>query len=267
MDEINNEELQHHGILGMKWGVRRYQNADGSLTAAGRKRVAKMKDEYTSLTGKRLIRKPTKKSNVETANKETSKEKKRIKDMTDDELRNKINRLQMEKQAKGLETELSSNGQKFVRSVGKDVIGPAAIAAGKNVLTNWFTKVGSDMLGLNKTEKDTLSNLRKEVEELELKKKKSVAEDYFNKKKEKKKTDSNNSSSNDTETSKNKKETVDAEFVYDSPFSKKETTSKSSSSKTKDIFDADWSEVNVYSNEIVPYRNKGEVTVRRLFGK
>ena len=30
--------LAHHGILGMKWGVRRYQNKDGSLTPAGKKR-------------------------------------------------------------------------------------------------------------------------------------------------------------------------------------------------------------------------------------
>ncbi len=36
-NDFESNYLAHHGILGMKWGIRRYQNADGSLTEAGRK--------------------------------------------------------------------------------------------------------------------------------------------------------------------------------------------------------------------------------------
>lgn len=39
---VCDKELRHHGILGMKWGVRRFQNSDGSLTEKGKKRYVKV---------------------------------------------------------------------------------------------------------------------------------------------------------------------------------------------------------------------------------
>ena len=39
--DLGDEFLEHHGILGQKWGIRRYQNEDGSLTEAGKRRYSR----------------------------------------------------------------------------------------------------------------------------------------------------------------------------------------------------------------------------------
>ena len=49
-------ELYHYGVLGMKWGVRRYQQSDGSLTSAGKKQISK-KYKKASIAGDKALAK------------------------------------------------------------------------------------------------------------------------------------------------------------------------------------------------------------------
>ena len=51
---MNQTILQHHGILGQHWGLRRFQNSDGSLTPRGQARLDKKDDKWASTKGEKI---------------------------------------------------------------------------------------------------------------------------------------------------------------------------------------------------------------------
>ena len=69
---VYSNELCHYGIPGMKWGVRRYQNPDGSLTAAGKKRKKLSADGMNHLSEKSRRSKLTNEQTIEELKKLTA---------------------------------------------------------------------------------------------------------------------------------------------------------------------------------------------------
>ena len=133
---MSSNELIHHGIKGMRWGVRRYQNKDGSLTKAGRKKMAKLDKEYSKLTGQ--------KRNTESPNTRLSK-------MTDDEIRKRINRINLERDYLDLINNQDSikkqeEGKGFIKIVRSDVIKPVAIDLGRQALKSGGVKILNNLV-------------------------------------------------------------------------------------------------------------------------
>ena len=140
-------ELYHHGVKGMKWGVRKTPVRSSS--------VATRKRKSNALS---LFKKTTRNASVA---KSSQSQTKSVKDMSDDELRRKIERVRLEQQYQQLNPPTVSRGQKIAKRVMNHVIVPAAEEAGKQIVKSILTNSANKALGINTNNGNNNNNKKK----------------------------------------------------------------------------------------------------------
>lgn len=141
---MDNNVLSHHGIKGQKWGIRRYQNRDGSLTLAGRKRVEKLESQYSKLTGKKMSSEDTASGRTTKTEVETLREKTEMLNAQKQYLTAQKDVLDLHRKISELTPKHVSAGKQFIQKMG-----PTAVkAVWDGVLKDNINKAMKKKLGL-----------------------------------------------------------------------------------------------------------------------
>ena len=134
---MDNDELMHYGVPGMKWGVRR------TPAQLGRKKTSSSK----SLFGKKKPKSKAKaKTKSESSKEETAPKKKSVKEMSDDELNAAIRRMQLEQTYVSLSPKQVSRGKAVATRILNNVVVPAAEDVGRQMVKTALTRAGNKTL-------------------------------------------------------------------------------------------------------------------------